>query len=115
EGIGGYRPRFPERPPRSPSHHIRFGQNRTLLPHLAAQIAHRIERQRTADGAGKGAYDSPVLTRLAGREHRAARQLHTALYIDVGAVLLGVRGARQHNIGATGTTVAVMALINHKG
>ena len=86
-----------------------------LLPHLAAQIAQRIERQRTADGTGQGAHDLPVLARLSGREHCAPRQLHATLCVDVGAVLLGVGGARQDNIGATGATVAVMALVNHKG
>src|SRR5689334_12595472 len=103
ERTGSDRPRLPKRRPRGPRHQIRGGQYRMLLPHLAAQLALRIERQWTADCAGQGAHYLPILPRLSGWEDRASRQLHAAFSIDVGAVLLGVGGARQDDIGATST------------
>ncbi len=82
---------------------------------MAAQIAQRVERQWSADRAGHGAQDLPVLARLSGRKHCAPRQLHAALGVDVGAVLFGVGGAWQDDVGSSGATVAVMALVNNKG
>ena len=86
-----------------------------LLPYLAAQLAQRIEGQRAADSAGESAHNLPILARLSGRKYRTPRQLHAALGIGVAAILLSIGGARKDDIGATGTTVTVMALVNDKG
>src|SRR6516164_10630657 len=68
EEIASDRPRLPEGLPRRPRHHVRFGQDWMLVPHLAAQPAQLLERQRTTDRAGQGAHNLPILARLSRRE-----------------------------------------------
>ena len=86
-----------------------------MLPtSAAAEVAQRVERQRATELTGQGTQDRPVLSRLAGREHRAARKLDATLGIYVSPVLFGIGGGRQYDVGPAGAAVAVMPLIDHK-
>src|SRR5205807_5939066 len=97
------------------SHPLSLGEDRVFLPHAVAQLEDRVVTEGMAYGIGQHTNNPPILARFAGREHGTARQLDASLGVDVGAVLFGVGGSRQHNVGALRATVAVMPLVNHKG
>src|SRR3546814_510769 len=59
---------------------------------------------------------SSDLARLALREAGQARELHAALGVHVGGVLLGIGGARQDDVGAVRAGIAGVALVaDHSG
>src|SRR3546814_14792140 len=58
---------------------------------------------------------SSDLARLALREAGQARELHAALGVHVGGVLLGIGGARQDDVGAVRAGIAVVALVDDEG
>src|SRR5215472_7125232 len=109
-----HRAGFAESRPRGPRHDIGLGEHGMRIPHATAPLAQSIEWQGTADGLRQSPQNLPVLACLTWREYRAPGELHAAFRIYISAVLLGVGGSRQDDIGAARSAVAVMPLVNHK-
>ena len=80
-----------------------------------AQRLDGVVGQWLAEHRACGAQDFPVLARLARREGCEEAPLHPSLGVRVGAVLLGVGGARKDDVGARGAGIAMVALVDHEG
>src|SRR3954469_21790421 len=73
-----------------------------------------VVRQALTDDIGERAQDGPILLCLARREGGALGPLGAAFEIHIDAVLLGVGGAGQNNVGMVCTGIAMRALIDNK-
>src|SRR5690606_4560776 len=85
------------------------------LIELAAQLIEAVIAEFLAEDFGERAEDAPIRLGIARREDREAPQLRAALGVHIGAVLFGIGGAGQDDIGTVGATVAMMALIDDEG
>ena len=67
-----------------------FGtERRNLSDHRRLQFCKAVETDSHAQCIGQGAQDRPILTRIAGREHRLVGELDSSFGIDVSARFLG--------------------------
>jgi len=66
--------------PGSAPHLIGLSKDWTGLSHTPAQLAKCVERKRLVEGAGQGAKNLPILTRVARRKDSPTRQLHADFY-----------------------------------
>ena len=82
---------------------------------MPAELSEVVIGQRLAQDLGQGAQHRPILPCLARREDGPQAELGAAFRVHVGAVLLGIGGPGQDDIGAVGAGVAVMALIDDEG
>lgn len=80
------------------------------LCHSLAQLDQIIVGQRVVGHLGHGAHNVPVDPRQGGRRDGRQSLLRSALHVRVRALLLGVGGARQHQVGLVGADVTIVSL-----
>ena len=89
-------------------------KDRVDLAHPRPHLVEVVVGQPMPEDVGQRTQDAPILARIARRKDSPTGALNAAFGVDVGRVLFRVGSARQHDVGAFGAGIAVMALVDYE-